>query len=172
MKVVNLWIIYLVVLVGLGLILYVLVSKNNSIGFGSAAFFAALISGVIVYFVAQYNIDMMTLSKDEQNSLNALYITMGAVVLLGFVILVYSLASGKVGAGFGKTRKHQKVTMSDCSVSGSSVECSKTEVKNVTHNGDGSRTVEQFVVDERGVTPRSVSKRFADKNQIKFKYLV
>lgn len=173
MKVVNLWIIYLVILVGLCLILYVVVSKNSSIGFGSAAFFAAIISGITVYLVAQYNVDVSTLSKEDINSLNALYITMGAIALLGFIILIISLvyASRSNSSKHGQT--FEKITLSNCEKNEKGeIECSKEKIKVVKEESDGSVSVHEFFADERGVTPKSFSKRFKDNNQVKVKYLL
>ena len=129
MKVMNLWIIYLVVLVALSLIFYVLVSNNHKIGFGAAAFLAALISGIIVYFVAQYNVDLKNLTKDEQNSLNALYITMGVVLLIGFIWLIVSLASGNKRQRADKMEVVEEIKISDCKQVGDNIECDKVTMK-------------------------------------------
>jgi hypothetical protein len=137
MKVMNLWIIYLVVLVALSLIFYVLVSNNHKIGFGAAAFLAALISAIIVYFVAQYNVDLKNLTKDEQNSLNALYITMGVVLLIGFIWLIVSLASGNRSHRAEKMEVVEEIKASDCKKVGDHVECDKITMKEKDYDESG-----------------------------------
>lgn len=173
MKVMNLWIIYLVVLVGLSLIFYVIVSKNNKLGFGGAAFIAALLSGIIVYFVAMYNVNIDEISQDEKNSLNALYITMGAVLLFGFIFLVFSIASNKnnhMNQPNGRVVK--EIKLSDCSVSGEQLLCRET-IKEKFYNNDGSVLEEEFMVNENGgMTPKKIVVKAPNGDKFKMSLLV
>lgn len=164
----NLWITYFVSLVVLALIGAFIVNKSGSKSYACAVLIAAILSALIVYLVAYYNVDMETLSAQDKSSLQALYLSGLVIIILAFIWCVVELAVRSSKSVKEKVEAHLKV---DCVENDEGKEeCHVSSLKTVTKDKDG-KTVEKVECDEEGMcSPSSFFMKTKDNDTISIRY--
>lgn len=159
-----LWLIYVGALIVFGIIFGLIVAKSKNIGYSFAVLLTTLLSGLVVYLTAIYNVDVNSLSASEVTSLNALYLTMLILIALAFFLCIIELAVGS--AKFAKDAVHTHLKMEcdqetgECEVKKVKV-CEKTgDVKSMTKyectDGECSPT-EYFLKDKKSGSTINIS---------------
>ena len=156
-----LWIIYVAALIVLGLVFGAIVYKSSGLGCSCAVLLSTVLSALIVYLIAAFNVNPHDLSSGEKSSLNALYITMLVLIVLAFFFCIIELAlkGGKYAKDKLGSHVHVKAECSpdtgECEVK-NVVVCEKTEtgkaVINMDCSGGECSPTNMFLKDRSGST--------------------
>lgn len=100
----NLWVIYFVSLIVIALVMMLIVYKSGNKNYSWSFLVASILSALIVYLVAYYNVESASLNAQDKSSLQALYLTAVVVVALAFIWCIASLAMNSSGS----MKKHKE----------------------------------------------------------------
>lgn len=161
----NLWLLYVGALIVFGIVFGIIVAKCKNLGYSSAVLITTLLSGLVVYLTATYNVDPNTLTATDQTSLNALYLTMLILIALSFFLCIIELAVGSAKAA--KDAVHSHLEMSCDAKTG---KCEVKEVE-VCRKKDGVESTARYECVDGQCSPTDYFMTDRNNNTITISYL-
>lgn len=160
-----LWIIYIVSLILLAVVFGAIWYKTPAIGCSCGILISTILSALLVYLIAIYNINLDDLSSGEKASLNALYITILVLIVLAFFFCIVELALK--GTSYAKNKVHAHIQ----AVCDSDGNCDVTNVVVCDKKDDGSKTVTTMNCTEGECSPTNVFLKGRDGSSLNIQYL-
>lgn len=170
-SVTNLWIVYFASLVVLSLIGAFITYKSGSRDYSCAVLISSILSAMIVYLVAYYNIEATTLSAQDKSSLEALYLSALVIIALAFIWCITALAmkSTRAVKEAMAPKLHAEL---ECVEHADHLDCEVKKESISQRDMDGSFSkMEMKCDDETGCSPSSFYMRDRTGNTLNIKYL-